>query len=561
MTAPTRTVLPRQLPTPAPTWTRDTQVVIVGSGAAGLSAALHLAAARVPTVVVTRGEADESATAWAQGGLAAVWDAAASADAHVAATLAAGAGLGEPDAVRALVAAAPAAIRRLIELGATFDRDAAGGLDLHLEGGHRHRRIVHAGGDATALEVERALVAALHGVVGSTGTTVDLLTHTRAVDVLTDADGRACGVRVRTADGVVGDLLAPAVVLASGGMGQLWPLTTTPTVATGDGLAMALRAGAVIRDAEFVQFHPTVLVVPPGHRVPGDRGVLVSEAVRGEGAVLVDAEGDRVMAGVHPLADLAPRDVVAAAMRARMAATGAGHLYLDGTGFGAEAWERRFPSVLDLCRARGVDPVTEPIPVRPAAHYSCGGVAADLTGATSVPGLYAVGEVAATGVQGANRLASNSVTEALVAGDRVGALLVSAPRIAGGAPAQRPTGALRDPAALPALREAMDRGAGVLRDEEGLRAALGAIESLPAAGGPLDDAALDATNLHACAALVVRAALARTESRGCHRRADHPDAAPAWRTHVTQRLDASGRLVLGTQPLTTRTSNPKGEAA
>lgn len=524
-----------QLPTPAPAWRRRTRVAIVGSGAAGLSAALHLADAGVPALLVTRAGLTDGATTLAQGGLAAVWDAADSVAEHVADTLIAGAGLCNPDAVRQLVEGAPEAIRRLIALGAQFDRDATGAYDLHLEGGHHQRRILHAGGDASGAEVVATLARALGRAASGT---VQVAEGLRAVDVLLDHAGAACGLTVRQADGTIGEVLADAIVLAAGGVGQAWGFTTNPGVATGDGLAMAYRAGAAVRDVEFVQFHPTLLAVP---RRPGDdRDVLVSEAVRGEGAFLVDAAGARVMAGVHPLADLAPRDVVSAAMADHLARTGEPHLFLDARHFGAAVWQEKFPTILALCRARGVDPVTELIPVHPGAHYHCGGVLADLDGRTTVPGLYAVGEVASTGVQGANRLASNSVTEALVAGDRVGALLAAS--LAPGSlravrrPVARPFARLADPAGVPRLRQLMDAHVGVLRTAEGLAAALDGWSGAPEAG-VLDDATLDATNLATVAELVATAALTRTESRGCHRRADHPATDPTWARHTVLALD------------------------
>lgn len=527
-----------QLPVARAAWRRRTGVVVVGSGAAGLAAAVHLADAGVPTVLLTRAGLGDGATALAQGGLAAVWDADDSVAEHVSDTLVAGAGLCDPVAVRELVEGAPEAIRRLIALGARFDRDAAGDYDLHLEGGHHKRRILHAGGDASGAEVVATLTRALRHAAASGS--VDVVERMRAVDVLLDASGAACGISVRQDDGTVGEFLADAVVLAPGGVGQLWGFTTNPGVATGDGLAMAYRAGAALRDVEFVQFHPTLLAVPRG--ASDDRDVLVSEAVRGEGAFLVDHAGRRVLAGVHPLADLAPRDVVSAAMAAHMARTGEPHLFLDARHFGAGVWAEKFPTILGLCRARGVDPVTELIPVHPGAHYLCGGVAADLDGRTTVPGLYAVGEVAATGVQGANRLASNSVTEALVAGDRVGALLARTsqtrtPR----RPVTRPAATPIDPAGLASLRATMDARVAVLRTESGLARALDdlrVLRSLSSSKG-LDDATLDMTNLLTVAELITTAALTRTESRGCHRRADHPDTDPAWVRHIVHARDTT----------------------
>ncbi|MDA8438266.1 MAG: FAD-binding protein, partial [Propionibacterium sp.] len=441
-----------ELPTPGTAWRRTCDVVIVGTGAAGLSVLRPVALAGRRVEVVTRGGLTDSATDWAQGGLAAVWDASDTLDSHLDDTLVAGAGLCDPDVVADVVAAAPDAIRDLAALGATFDLAAGGDLDLHREGGHSARRIIHAGGDASGHEVERTLTEAAAWLARD-GVRVN--EHTRLVDVLTDGSGAACGVRVLDPDGDVGEILARAVVLATGGAGQVWSLTTNPSVATGDGIAAALRAGAEVRDIEFTQFHPTLLWIDPADRRPGDRGVLISEAVRGEGAFLRDAAGRRVMRGVHPQEDLAPRDVVSAAMHAHLQRHGLDHLLLDATGFGAEVWEQHFPSILRLCRERGVDPVTEPIPVRPGAHYLCGGIAADLDGRTSVPGLYAVGESASTGLHGANRLASNSLTEALISGARCGRLL-AADGGATGHPVARRWAPLVDAAALPGVREAMD---------------------------------------------------------------------------------------------------------
>nr|BAH90588.1 L-aspartate oxidase [uncultured bacterium] len=547
--------IPRELATDAPSWTDQAQVVVIGSGAAGLATTVELATAGVDTLVITRGEITETATDWAQGGLAAVWSDEDSLALHVSDTLTAGAGLCDVDAVWDLVTNAPEAIDQLITLGAEFDRDGSGAYDLHLEGGHHARRILHAGGDATGREVQRTLAAALHAAVLNPESSIRVRAHTRLIDVLTDAEGAACGVRVIDENGRIGEVSSPAVVLAAGGIGQLWSLTTNPSVATGDGIAAALRAGATIRDIEFVQFHPTILVVPESHRRPGDRGVLVSEAVRGEGAFLIDHAGERVMAGLHPLADLAPRDVVAAAMEAHMARTGEPNLFLDATAFGKEKWESHFPSILAMCRERGVDPISEPIPVRPAAHYLCGGVAADLQGTTDVAGLYAVGEVAATGVQGANRLASNSVTEGLVAGERLGALLVG-DRF-GWAPAQpvrRDAAPATDPAGLAALHTAMDRGVAVHRTDAGLRKALDTLAQLPPTDA-LTHASLDAENLRTVGTLVATAALARTESRGCHRRADHPESVPLWIRRLTQRF-VGDSVRLGQQSIAPQEDTP-----
>ncbi|MFC7620308.1 L-aspartate oxidase [Microlunatus sp. GCM10028923] len=552
----------------------ESDVIIVGSGAAGMAAAIRLLDAGRRVTMITKGTLGDGSTAWAQGGLAAVTDPADSLTDHLADTLAAGAGLCEPDQVAALVAAAPAAIERMTELGARFDRAVDGALALGLEGGHHHRRIIHAGGDASGAEVARSLAASLTGSRPAgqdqpgSGGRFTLLEHCTAVDAIGTADGVVRGLRVIDRDGVVGELSADAVVLAAGGVGQAWSTTTNPATATGDGLGIALRAGAIIRDPEFVQFHPTVLVVPPAHRRPGDRGVLISEAVRGEGARLVNGRGTLIMDGRHPMGDLAPRDIVAAAMHADLLASGDDHLFLDGTALGATTWRQHFPTILQLCRERGVDPITEPIPVRPAEHYFCGGVLATLDGVTTVPGLYAVGEVASTGVQGANRLASNSLTEAFVAGDRLGRLLsdrdveteariaVISAALRYGAdldesdhpfPLDDQAPAVVSSAQRPRLVEAITRGAGVLREESRLTELLAELAAVPPLTQEGSVADVETTNLQLVGALVGTAALLRTESRGSHRRSDHDRPVPSWQRHSYLALRPDGRLLAATE--------------
>lgn len=548
--------IPAAIPVGPAAWRDRTDVIIIGTGAAGLSAAIGLLEAGRQVTMITKGEPGDGSTAWAQGGLAAVIDAMDSVDDHLQDTLVAGAGLCEPDQVAALVAAAPEAIDWLDRLGADFDRAPDGNFALGLEGGHHARRIVHAGGDASGAAVARALTDALpttqnpprgHQNPGFSGVSspsdsspggprLDVLSHTTVIDLLRDDHG-VIGVRLYDADGKVGEFFADAVVLASGGIGQAWDTTTNPATATGDGLALALRAGAVLRDVEFVQFHPTVLVVPDDHRRPGDRGVLISEAVRGEGARLINSDGELIMAGRHPLADLAPRDVVAATMYAELLSTGDDHLFLDGTQLGEAVWTEHFPTILRLCRERGVDPVDEPIPVRPAEHYWCGGVLADLDGRTTVPGLYAIGEVASTGVQGANRLASNSLTEAVVAGRRCAQQWTPREHHSD-QPASVP--ADRSWAVPAADRErivsAISAGIGVLRDENGMRIALKSLDDVQRVGaaGPTD---VETTNLYTVGVAIGAAALARRESRGCHRRSDHPAPADALRRHSLLRSE------------------------
>jgi L-aspartate oxidase len=527
------------LPLPPAAWVRATDVVVVGTGAAGLMAAVALADAGRAVTVVTKGALGDGSTAWAQGGLAAVLGPDDDADLHVRDTLVAGAGLCDEGAVRTLVAEAPAAVARLQELGALLDLDLAGRPALTREGGHSRDRIVHAGGDASGAEVTRTLAAALRA------RGIEVLERTVALDALRSPDGQVVGLRVATVrDGALmdaGDLHARGVVLATGGYGQVYAASSNPAGATGDGLALALRAGAEVADVEMVQFHPTVLWSGPDAE---GQQVLISEAVRGEGAVLVDDAGRRIMLGAHPLADLAPRDVVSATIAAHLRATGADHVFLDATSLGAEFVARRFPGISRACAAAGLDLGREPVPVAPAAHYSCGGVVADLDGRTTVPGLYAIGEVACTGVQGANRLASNSITEGLVAALRCAALLTAElPPLATPEPASSATGAI-DPAARPVITAATTRHAGVTRDADGLTGLAGVLAAVPrlAPEQALDGAAVEATALHTVATLLASAALARVESRGCHRRLDQPGTRPEWQVRLVHRLDRAGHV-------------------
>jgi L-aspartate oxidase len=518
----------RYLPGTRSGWERDADVVVVGSGAAGMAAALA-AAGRGPgrrrVLLLTNGDLGGGATPLAQGGLAAAIGPGDDLALHRRDTLTAGAGLCDPAAVAALVAAAPGEIDRLARRGARLEQTA-----LHLEGGHSRHRIVNAGGDAIGAELHRVLAAALADKTTAAGP-VEVLARCVALDALTDDRGSVGGVLAGFAgeDGVLrtGTIRARAVVLATGGFGQAYATTTSPAGVTGDGLALAARAGAELRDLEFVQFHPTVL----WQESAAGQCPLLTEALRGAGAVLVDAAGRPVMAGRHPLGDLAPRDVVSAAMQQRMArGDGPGdHLWLDATGLGRAVLERDFPTVTALCRDRGIDPAAEPVPVAPGAHYACGGIRADMDGRTTVPGLYAVGEAASTGVHGANRLASNSLTEALITGRRAGERLaaeLTGPRA--GLPGARagwrlpPDGPGADPAFRPVLAAAMSRDAGVLRSRAGLARLSQVLDQVRPAGNRLDLATVEATNLHAVSVLVAASALARAESRGCHRWRDTP---------------------------------------
>ncbi|MFL1427834.1 MULTISPECIES: L-aspartate oxidase [unclassified Nocardiopsis] len=536
------TATPTRLDAPAPGWTVTADVVIVGSGIAGLSTALgylrRAGSGRV--VLVTKDRISTGSTAYAQGGIAAAVAPGDDPVAHMVDTHLAGAGMSDPYAVHVLAAEGPEALRRLIALGAEFDRDADGGLSLTREGGHRADRIAHAGGDATGAEIQRALVEAVLAEER-----IEIIEHAVALDALRDpGTGAVCGITLHvmgegSRDGV-GAALAPAVVLATGGLGQIFAATTNPRVSTGDGLALAARAGARLRDLEFIQFHPTVLWLGPQAR---GRQPLVSEALRGEGAYLVDAAGNRIMAGVHELADLAPRDVVARTIARTMAEQGVDHVYLETRHFGAAVWESRFPTILASCRENGIDPPAEPIPVAPAAHYASGGVEVDIDGRTGVPGLWAVGEVARTGVHGANRLASNSLLEGLVFAERIAARLAAEPRPlpTGGVPAPQVT-TLPDPAVIAPMRALMSRHAGVLRTGEGLAELVAELDALTAAADPVtpDTAAWEAADLLTVARLVAAAAAHRTESRGAHQRADHTGPRPRWRVRpVIVRLEGN----------------------
>jgi len=536
-------------PEPGRGWEAEADLVVVGSGVAGLTAAIEASARGLRVVVVTKDAPDAGSTRWAQGGVAVVVGDVPgdSVDAHITDTLTAGAGLCDATAVAAILRDGPAAVAALRARGAVFD-GPPGRLDRTREGGHSAFRVVHAGGDATGAEVERALVAA----AGTAG--LALLAGHVALDVVVDPAGVA-GLAVLDDAGRRGVLRAPAVLLATGGYGQLYASTTNPGTATGDGVALGLRAGAMAADLEFVQFHPTVLYTGPAV----GRRPLVTEAVRGEGAVLLDRAGRRFMTGIHPLADLAPRDVVAAAITRRMAATATDCVYLDARAL--DGFPARFPTVYAACRAAGIDPVREPIPVTPAAHYACGGIVTDVEGRTGVAGLWAAGEVARTGLHGANRLASNSLLEGLVVGTRAARSIAaergsgvqeSHPQVRrgqeGGFPDRE---AARGPnpavplAPRPLVQRAMTGAAGIGRDAAGLAAASDTIEAATVLAVPVDRAGVEDAALTLLAQAVLAAAGTRTESRGCHVRTDFPDRDDAWqRESLTVRLDASGRPVV-----------------
>ena len=512
--------LPERLEAPEPGWSTRADVVIVGSGIAGLTAALRLREYVDKVLVVTKDVLNAGSTQWAQGGIAAALGPGDTPDQHEMDTLVAGAGACDLDAVRALVNEGPEAVRELIALGTNFDHNDDGEISLTREGGHHRDRIAHAGGDATGAEIQRALIAAV-----AAAPDIEVIPHALVIDLLKGADGGVAGVTLHVMgegqrDGV-GAVHCRALVLASGGLGQVFSQTTNPAVSTGDGMALALRAGATLRDLEFVQFHPTVMYLGPDSR---GQQPLISEAVRGEGAFLVDFEGNRFMQGQHELADLAPRDVVAKAITRRMNETGHPHMWLDARHLGREFWEKRFPTILATARSHGVDPVTELIPVAPACHYASGGVRTDLYGRSDLAGLYATGEVACSGVHGANRLASNSLLEGLVFSRRIAEVLPGELRPwAEPAPETRAPGLVRG-SARRELQTVMTEQVGVLRSAEGLAKATAELANIATMGADnVDLESWETTNLLTISLALAEAAAGREETRGSHWREDFPD--------------------------------------
>jgi len=510
-------------------------LLVLGSGVAGLSAAVRAAAAEpgLRVGVLTKGRLEQATTRWAQGGVAAVLGGDPdSTDLHLADTLKAGAGLCDPDAVRVLVDEGPARVNELIAWGAVFDREKGGGLALAREGGHTVARVVHAGGAATGAEIERALVAAVKDTAAA------VMEDWFALDLVT-ASGRCTGVVALDPSGIPHQVRARHVLLATGGAGQLYAVTTNPPEATGDGMAMALRAKAPVADMEFMQFHPTALHHPSMPRP------LLSEALRGHGALLRDTNGERFVD------ELRSRDVVSRAMAARMAEQGVEHLWLDATGL--EDFDRRFPTISATMRAAGLDPSSEWLPVAPAAHYTIGGVLTDLDGATGLPGLWAAGEAACSGVHGANRLGSNSLLEGMVFAARVVEAILA------GKSEGEATGAMRgtwlSPPEEPAddgyvplppkgdvakLRETLQRAltvhAGVSRDVDSLAEARRQLHAIVPAWPPgAGRDSLELRNLVTVASALLGSAAAREESRGAHARADFPATSPAFAHRIVHR--------------------------
>jgi len=532
--------------------------LVIGSGVAGLRAALA-AAEHGEVIVVAKDDLEKTNTAWAQGGIAAVLADDDTAAEHVADTLAAGAGLCSVDTVRTLVDEGPREVEWLVELGMRFDRDEGGELALTREGGHARRRIVHTDGDATGRELSRALLAACRA-----HPRIRLFDRCFALDFLTAGtaqrgDDRVLGAITHHPKYGLQIIWARATVLASGGIGQLWRETTNSRIATGDGVAMAWRAGAAVADLEFVQFHPTALYVAGAGRS------LISEAVRGEGAHLVDKAGRRFMEGRHPLAELAPRDVVSRGIVEHLSQTQDPNVFLDARALGKEGFARRFPGLAALLAGYGIDPGTTPIPVMPAAHYTIGGVWTDLDGRTNVPGLFAAGEAACNGLHGANRLASNSLLEGLVFGRRAGVAAATADGSARGdirvVSDIRPSdkGELDLVDVRSSLRSAMWRNVGIVRTGNRLADALDMIHfwcrySLDKIFDDLGG--WEIQNMLCCAALVTASARAREESRGTHTRTDFPVARASEAHHRVLRVGAQHELVPVEPPVAERVRKP-----
>ena len=494
--------------------------LIIGSGLAGLNAAL-LAREHGSVCVLSKAAISETNTNRAQGGIAAAMAAGDDPQRHAEDTIRAGAELCDERAVRTLTEEGPEAVRRLIALGVEFDRAADGEPALAREGAHSQPRVLHAGGDRTGLHIQSALERCVERAE------IDLREHWTAVELAIEA-GRCVGAVALDPEGRTRTISADAVLLASGGVGALYDHTTNPSTAAADGLGLALRAGAVVRDLEFVQFHPTALADGEGP------AFLVSEALRGEGALLLDQSGRRFAADAHPDAELAPRSVVAQAISEATRRDDAPHVWLDISHRPADFLRERFPGVYAGCLARGHDLTAGPIPVAPAAHYHMGGVWTDLDGRTAVPGLFAAGEAATTGAHGANRVASNSLLEAAVFSARAIRAAVRAPHEAPPAPPEAveplPLAASCTAPSMQELRRVVSAGAGMVRSADGLSAALERMRAWSGADAPLSLAS-------SAAQAIAHAALTRGESRGAHLRADYPDTKPVWQRRLAWRIE------------------------
>ena len=532
-----------RLLTGKPGWQTSADVVVIGSGVAGLTTALNLRSHGLSVLLVTKAKIDEGSTKWAQGGIAAALGPGDTPDQHKKDTLIAGAGLCDTSAVNVLVSEGPEAVRKLIAQGAVFDKSETGEIAFTREGGHLRDRILHAGGDATGAEVSRALLAAVKQDKG-----IEIIEHALAIDALKSKSGRVCGVLLHvigagSRDGV-GMAISRAIVIATGGLGQVYSQTTNPAVSTGDGVALALRAGAKVADVEFIQFHPTVL-----WRDLANRGQqpLISEAVRGEGATLLNHKNEQFMIGEHPQADLAPRDVVAKEIFNQMKESGQPFVWLDA--MKVKDFKNRFPTIYASCISNGIDPTKEKIPVAPASHYASGGVSVDLNGQSSVPGLYVCGESACTGAHGANRLASNSLLEGLVFGARIAAALAKDLPIQED-PADDSKTTLLDPKILLPLQISMSEGAGVMRSDASLRKTLQTLNELSklSSNQPQIES-WEASNLHLLATAIVNSALIRKESRGSHWRSDHPKSSDEWLKRITGKLDSEGKWITDTEAI------------